>query len=335
MVIKRILEVFLLSAFAYGYYAWEHSTVRELSVDLGENLTLPCRSPGESVESTNFDPGSVEWIYEGMSGHERRQQDRIRPDGSLALTRLHRDDAGVYACTAGDAGVTKGSISKSGSDLVRTRIRVAVRTPPAVLANVTVRPSTVLALLLWDAGEDGGYPIQYFEARYRLKEETDNWHTVAPEHITANVRQIDVYHLQPNSTYVFQIWATNHLGPGEVTEQEAQTHHDSEEIELARHLLEGAETFDTRVWVAAVVVVMGTLVMLAGGTFYLLYKECHISTGTVHHDEDEETIELVPNIILNPAYDVEISEQLELDENFNDQLAMRLNNNTVIQPVRV
>lgn len=47
--------------------------------------------------------------------------------------------------------------------------------------------------------------------------------------------------------------------------------------ELARHLLEGAETFDTRVWVAAVAVVMGTLVMLALGTCYLLYKECHIS----------------------------------------------------------
>jgi len=47
--------------------------------------------------------------------------------------------------------------------------------------------------------------------------------------------------------------------------------------ELARHLLEGAETFDTRVWVAAVVVVLGTLAIMAGGTFYLLYKECKLS----------------------------------------------------------
>jgi hypothetical protein len=48
--------------------------------------------------------------------------------------------------------------------------------------------------------------------------------------------------------------------------------------------------------------------------------------------DDDEIIELVPNIILNPAYDVE---HLELDENFNDHFAMRMNNNTVIQPVRV
>jgi biotin transporter BioY len=43
--------------------------------------------------------------------------------------------------------------------------------------------------------------------------------------------------------------------------------------ELARHLLEGAENFDTRVWVVAVAVVMGTLVVLSIGTCYLLCKE--------------------------------------------------------------
>jgi hypothetical protein len=98
--------------------------------------------------------------------------------------------------------------------------------------------------------EDGGYPVQHFEARFRLKYEKDPWHAVTPEHIASNVvrivvhfrrpmfnshlffhqRQIDVYHLHPNSTYVFQIWATNQLGPGEVTEKEASTHHDTEEI---------------------------------------------------------------------------------------------------------
>lgn len=98
--------------------------------------------------------------------------------------------------------------------------------------------------------EDGGYPVQHFEARFRLKYEKDPWHAVTPEHIASNVvsisflsincpkytlwfspqRQIDVYHLHPNSTYVFQIWATNQLGPGEVTEKEARTQHNTEEI---------------------------------------------------------------------------------------------------------
>lgn len=59
--------------------------------------------------------------------------------------------------------------------------------PPPALANVTVRPSTVLALLLWEVAEDGGYPVSHFEARYRLKNQREAWHAVTPEHITANV----------------------------------------------------------------------------------------------------------------------------------------------------
>jgi hypothetical protein len=60
--------------------------------------------------------------------------------------------------------------------------------PPA-LANVTVHPSTVLALLLWDVTNTGGHPITYFTARYRQKhgKELDHWHSVMPEHISPNV----------------------------------------------------------------------------------------------------------------------------------------------------
>jgi hypothetical protein len=64
--------------------------------------------------------------------------------------------------------------------------------PPPALANVTVRPSTVLALLLWDVTDTGGYPITYFTAQYRQKhsnsdKELDHWHPVMPEHISPNV----------------------------------------------------------------------------------------------------------------------------------------------------
>nr|CAD7195188.1 unnamed protein product [Timema douglasi]CAD7260641.1 unnamed protein product [Timema shepardi] len=163
--------------------------------------------------------------------------------------------------------------------------------PPPALVNVTIHPSTVLALLLWDVASDGGYPIIDFTAQFRERypdpedPEGGHWHSVMPEHISPNVRQIDIYHLDPNTTYVFKIWATNQLGHGEATLLKAKTLHDIEEIELARHLLDGAEKFDTRVWVAAVAVVMGTLLLLAIGTCYLLYKECDIPSSKYlfHH----------------------------------------------------
>ena len=57
---------------------------------------------------------------------------------------------------------------------------------------------------------------------------------------------------------------------------------------------------------------------------------------SVRRDE-QEVIELVPNIIRNPGYydDDARMERIEPDENSNDQTTTRINNNTVIQPIRV
>lgn len=52
--------------------------------------------------------------------------------------------------------------------------------------------------------------------------------------------------------------------------------------------------------------------------------------------KDLETLELIPNIILNPGYqDYLQSEWVEPDENSNDTTTIRLNNNTVVNPMRI
>lgn len=49
--------------------------------------------------------------------------------------------------------------------------------------------------------------------------------------------------------------------------------------------------------------------------------------------EEQEIIELVPNIILNPGFeDSSRTEHIPADENSNNETTLRLNNNTVIQP---
>jgi len=50
-------------------------------------------------------------------------------------------------------------------------------------------------------------------------------------------RQIDVYHLVPNTTYSFRVWATNQLGKGEVVEVEGHTHYSVEELGILLQLL--------------------------------------------------------------------------------------------------
>lgn len=54
--------------------------------------------------------------------------------------------------------------------------------------------------------------------------------------------------------------------------------------------------------------------------------------------DEQEVIELVPNIILNPVfYDGEYQSQrfYQLNENFTDEATIRLINNSVLQPVRL
>ncbi|XP_011157080.1 protein sidekick isoform X1 [Solenopsis invicta] len=294
--------------------------MRHVAVDVGKSLKLAC---SEESALPHIEESNVMWIREGR---EDGQIERLKvdPNGILELSNVSVDDAGNYSCTLDD-----------DLDAVKARISVEVKTPPPALHNVWVKPSTILANILWEVAGTGGYPIIDFTAEYRLKpvvgEEPEEWKPIIPTHIPPNSRQIDVYHLVPNTTYSFRVWATNQLGKGEIVEVEGHTHYSVEELELARHLLAGVENFDTRVWVAAVGIVMGTLMILGLGTCYLLYRECKAPSQL----EEQEVIELVPNIILNPGFFDERTEHVPQDENFNNQTTTRLNNNSVVQPRRL
>ncbi|XP_019864987.1 contactin-3 [Aethina tumida] len=285
------------------------SKLKEVFVDIGQNLTVPC-----PILKTK----DVMWVRE----QEKEEKMTVLENGSLFISEVDRNDSGNYSCI-------KENVVNSD---VRSTIHVSVRSPPPPLINVSVRPSTILALILWDVQGNGGYPIINFTAQYRLAYSGSNWLPISPNHITPNSRQIEVYKLTPNTTYEFRIWATNQLGRGEITEVIGTTLSVYQEQELARHLLEGADKFDTRVWAVAVGIVMGTLVLLGFGTCFLLYQECKITPVT----EEQEIIELVPNIILNPGFDGnQQNEQMPADENSNNETPLRLNNNTVVQPRNV
>lgn len=99
--------------------------------------------------------------------------------------------------------------------------------PPARLCNVTVHPSTVVATVRWHLTRDGGYPITHFTLAYQAVHwMAHNGSMPGPRqdvHISPAARQFFVYHLEPGTLYMFRLWASNRLGPGEATTVYAST----------------------------------------------------------------------------------------------------------------
>ena len=85
---------------------------RKVSVDVGRNLSLPCADE-ETTQSTDFQ--AVMWIRDGREDGQI-QRSKVKPNGTLQLVNVTKNDAGNYSCTLDD-----------GSNTVKSRINVRVR----------------------------------------------------------------------------------------------------------------------------------------------------------------------------------------------------------------
>ncbi|XP_030381949.1 contactin-2 [Scaptodrosophila lebanonensis] len=192
----------------------------------------------------------------------------------------------------------------------RTLLRV--RTTPGPVTQLYFKASTILGFLIWrfNKTQSGGYPVRSFTAEFRNVSYTVPPHNASYEHawsrmdpinIAPNVRQMEVYRLAPNTTYEFRIWANNELGSGEVVTTNVTTLPETKEEDLIRLIKPDLDNFDPRIWIVAVSIVLGTLVILAIGLCIVLTKECYQSTQMELQD-GWDSIELIPNIILNPGF---------------------------------
>ncbi|GAB0096816.1 uncharacterized protein DMENIID0001_123840 [Sergentomyia squamirostris] len=276
---------------------------REYTVDPGKNLILPC--------AVN-DPQSVIWMKEG---HQNKSNWIRKGNGSLLIVNITMNDAGNYTCsTISDNATLTGNLSSSS--LYHRTANVRVRTPPEAVSFFAVRASTVIAVLIWE------YPpkkliansVRSFTADFRkvpdeiavdaegnvqnITSEETEWERLDPLNISPNIRQLEVYHLIPNTSYEFRIWANNHLGSGEKATVTGTTKSQWEEKDLIRLIMVDVRNFDTRAWIVAVAITMGILIILTIATSAVLFKECNNTPALA----DPDALELVPNIILNPGF---------------------------------
>ncbi|XP_069966800.1 uncharacterized protein [Bactrocera oleae] len=107
------------------------------------------------------------------------------------------------------------------------KVNLTVRTPPGPVTQLYFKASTILGFLIWrfNKTNSGGYPVRSFTAEFRNVSYNETpynqsfeheWSRMDPINIAPNVRQMEVYRLEPNTTYEFRIWANNQLGSGEV-----------------------------------------------------------------------------------------------------------------------
>ncbi|XP_032589013.1 brother of CDO isoform X2 [Drosophila mojavensis] len=173
------------------------------------------------------------------------------------------------------------------------RSKLTVRTTPGPVTQLYFKASTILGFLIWrfNKTQSGGYPVRSFTAEYRnisYRQPPYNasfehaWSRMDPINIAPNVRQMEVYRLAPNTTYEFRIWANNELGSGTVVTTNVTTLPETKEEDLIRLIKPDLDNFDPRIWIVAVSIVLGTLVILAIGLCIVLSKECYQATQMVN-----------------------------------------------------
>ncbi|XP_017144523.1 uncharacterized protein LOC108157132 isoform X1 [Drosophila miranda] len=192
------------------------------------------------------------------------------------------------------------------------RTKLTVRTVPGPVTQLYFKASTILGFLIWrfNKTQSGGYPVRSFTAEFRnvsYSQPPANasfehaWTRMDPINIAPNVRQMEVYRLAPNTTYEFRIWANNELGSGVVVTTNVTTLPETKEEDLIRLIKPDLDNFDPRIWIVAVSIVLGTLVILAIGLCIVLSKECY-QASQMELQDGWDSIELIPNIILNPGF---------------------------------
>ncbi|XP_050435698.1 uncharacterized protein LOC126842666 [Adelges cooleyi] len=250
---------------------------------VGENITLNCGN----IISKHAD------ILWKMNHKELPGRAKVLKNGDLFISTVDISDSGIYICDLGTANNYVGHAPLAEIELKAISL-------PGPLLGVKVIPYTVLLFIRWEAVKnEGESPVANVTIRVKeINNSSDNW-LIFQTDITS--LQKEIYHLQPNTLYTVEMWASNIVGNGEKKVINTQTLSEMSEDELEKHLLEGIDKFDTRAWMFAVVVIMSTFSIFGIALCYLLIKDPRIQKR-LEDGEDVERIELIPNITLNPGY---------------------------------
>lgn len=269
--------------------------------DYGSSVRISCPNKPSDINFTN-------WIVSGNVGKPRSQNSAVLDDGSLFISNLTKSDSHLYKCQDAETNQSLGSV------------KLIVRSVPPSVNNLTIITHSVYALITWELYGNGGYPISKFLLKYRQVTNSPKLEWNIIDDIQPNASSVTVYQLEPNTTYFFRIQAFNKLGAGHEVTVMAKTKFNLKEINKAKELQVKDENSTTNIYMKVTIVAIGlvvvTFAILSLGISLVLFRHCGKNVHTELQNceaTEEEVLELVPHITLNPSFNIDMLEYIEAE----------------------
>jgi len=295
-----------------------------LYLNKGENRTLSCGSVSSggtnTAELAEFQGEEiVEWI---LPGRANLSNSTDSPDEGNRFSALVNDDTGdLMIVHAGESAEGLYSCIR-GSDQYNMEVRLR-RIPDRVI-NLTVITHSIYATVSWGlAGrsEVDGFLCLFRNDTSHLKQvhDSDLAYQNSSRRLGRDSRTCDLYGLKPNHTYFVKVAAYNAAGVGDYVSAMLRTSCTLGFLEVSSSETRTAVI----VGVCAGVLCLGTVSALAFLVGWYVRNRLYPGRQVVVDEEDglDESVELMPQIILNPAFNIEMLENISPDFNENSEHA--------------
>jgi len=277
---------------------------KQVLVNIGSPVSFSCQGSGLPVNRSQ-----LSWRHMGKLNTSASYV--TEESGSLVITNAKPSDAGVYTCSTED-----------GNEI--TRIELQVRNVPSRISKLTVSPHSIFAIVTWDPPYNGGYPILGYICQYREDaSHTEKIQDYRESHVPTESETCSIYNLNPNTTYYVRVAAKNELGIGEFNSLMLMTRMSTQLEQSPPH--SSAQNGYGRVlsWGFAVTFVLALTMGSAGIALLLIRQRTHCQPvrPLKESPEEDESLELVPHITLNPSFNIDMLEHLAADVNESSEHA--------------
>jgi len=282
----------------------EPVTQTSMMVNVGANISLPC------AYKQLYDSSQISWRHPGKLN--MTDSFVLAESGALVLMDANHRDAGLYSCML--------------SDNLVAQVKLQVNDVPSRINKISVSTYSSYSIVSWREPGNGGYPILGYVCRYR----PDTSHLISSKasklysekQLSSNSRTCDIYNLSPNTTYYLGVAAYNKLGTAQFNSQMITT----KQEDTANH--ESLSSLPSagygRVLAMSIAVSVVALATLGSGIALLMIRHRGHAQPVRPLQEspgEDESLELVPHITLNPSFNIDMLEHIAPDFNENSEHA--------------